>query len=154
MGVFSWITSDTHDSIPASGNPAGRETFEVFVLQPGGRPTLRETDYNGYGDFGGRDVYALVAEWHGEELTGDDSVDRDAGIDISFDSARCKFPIKIVRDGSLKYEEVEASESCEFQGYFYDDEIIECDNCSNEVSYHGELCYSCEMEERYADEEE
>jgi hypothetical protein len=144
MGLFSWITADTDESIPCTG--ACREHFTVYLLQPKGLPTLKETDYEGYGVFGGRDVYALFAEWNGVEgLTGNDDIDRGAGIDLYFHGSY-DFPIKLVRDGELKYNAVGESETCPDQGYFYDDEIIECDNCHEEVSYHGELCYSCEME--------
>lgn len=91
------------------------------MLQPHGLPTIKESHYGGYGDFGGEDVYALLAAWHGQNK------DRDIGISIYFNNTPCKlkYPIKLVENPSLKYEDVEASKDCPEQGYFYDDGLDE-----------------------------
>lgn len=114
MGVFSWKTADTDRSIPITG--ADRESFGVYLLCPDNK-VLIEDNYEGYGMFGGQDVYALLARWNKEsQCTGDDKHDRRVGINMS---EGIKYPIKIVEDPTLKYDDVKASESCEYQGYFY-----------------------------------
>ena len=67
MGVFSWCTSDTRKSIPCC-MPFGGLPSTVYLLNPFGEP-YKETDYEGYGEFGGRDVYELVVEWNREYLS-------------------------------------------------------------------------------------
>lgn len=62
MGYFSWKTSDTKRSIP--NRYSSRDTFPVFMVLPDGR-IFREDDYEGYGVFGGRDFFGLVAELNG-----------------------------------------------------------------------------------------
>ena len=69
MGVFSWCTSDTKKSIPCC-RPFGDLPGTVYLLNPFGEP-YKETDYEGYGVFGGRDVYDLVMEWNREYLSTD-----------------------------------------------------------------------------------
>ena len=60
MGMFSWKTSDTKESI--ANIHSSRTVRPVFLLQPGGLPSIRETAYQGYGKFGGIDAYAWLAE--------------------------------------------------------------------------------------------
>lgn len=136
MGFFSWITSDTHRSI--ANQWSCRETFPVYLLQPHGLPTLREDNYDGYGVFGGRDVYALMAGWHGYRLSGQDTQEeRCKGIDLDNpnrqDDQRPRYPIKLVEDPTLRYEDVEESKSCPDQGFFYDDEVEDGDPYEDEV---------------------
>lgn len=69
MGVFSWCTSDTRKSIPCC-MPFGGLPGTVYLLNPFGEP-YKESHYEGYGEFGGRDVYDLVVEWNREYLTPD-----------------------------------------------------------------------------------
>ena len=61
MGFFSWQTSDTQETIANihSGHPNSLRT--VYLLQPKGLPPISESNYNGYGEFGGREAYAWVA---------------------------------------------------------------------------------------------
>lgn len=66
MGFFSWKTSDTNRSI--ANCYSKRRTFTVFVLCPDGT-AIREDKYEGYGDFGGYDIFELVAEWNKDNLT-------------------------------------------------------------------------------------
>ena len=58
MGFFSWITSDTHESI--SNAYSDRGALPVYLYCPDGTK-IYEPDYQGYGDFGGHDAYALLA---------------------------------------------------------------------------------------------
>ena len=69
MGVFSWCTSDTKKSIPCC-MPFADLPGTVYLLNPFGEP-YKETDYEGYGAIGGRDVYELVIEWNREYLSRD-----------------------------------------------------------------------------------
>ncbi len=66
MGMFSWVTADTKESIAnrySSHENAGRP---VFLLQPDGAAPIREADYEGHGEFGGVDAH----EWLAEKNTG------------------------------------------------------------------------------------
>lgn len=67
MGCFSWCTSDTRKSIPCC-IPFGDLPGTVYLLNPFGEP-YKESNYNGYGVFGGRDVFDLVVEWNREHLS-------------------------------------------------------------------------------------
>lgn len=120
MGFFSWVTSDTNRSIANSF--ANRVTFPVYLLQPNSKPILEE-HYEGYGVFGGEDVYALVARWNvPERCNGDDDHDRDIGIEIAcYDeqNANLKYPIKLVENVVL-YKDAQPSINCPQQGFFYD----------------------------------
>jgi hypothetical protein len=59
MGFFSWLTSDTEESI--ANVHTGRERT-VYLLQPDGQDPICEPAYDGYGEFGGVDAYAWLAE--------------------------------------------------------------------------------------------
>lgn len=62
MGFFSWLTSDTNKSI--ANNYSTRSTFTVHMITAGGQ-IFTENDYDGYGEFGGKDIYVLIAEMNG-----------------------------------------------------------------------------------------
>lgn len=120
MGYFSWVTSDTKKSI--SNCDSLRPTFPVYLLCPDGTKIL-ETNYQGYGVFGGQDVYALLAKWNvPEKCTGEVAKDRLVGINEEFASDDLKYPLKFVEDGNLEYASVEASEYCNSQGFMYEGE--------------------------------
>lgn len=122
MGFFSWVTSDTHRSI--SNKYSDRGALPVYVYCPDGRK-IYEPDYEGYGDFGGEDIYALVARWNcPEKCCGNPDEDRSVGIDIAcYDEQnfRLKYPIKIAESPDLSYEDLEPSIGDPMQGYFYGD---------------------------------
>ena len=59
MGFFSWKTSDTKERIM---NTASGLNKTVYMLQPGGIPPIREDEYEGYGVFGGVDVFVWLAQ--------------------------------------------------------------------------------------------
>lgn len=68
MGQFSWLDCVTGEQI------IDNKVRDVYVLVPkefhdkyGER--IKETCYDGYGNFGGFDIYDLVAEWNREKLT-------------------------------------------------------------------------------------
>lgn len=60
MGFFSWKTADTNESI---GNIySDRPSPTVYLLQPNGKPPIREDAYEGYGVFAGIDAHEWLAE--------------------------------------------------------------------------------------------
>jgi hypothetical protein len=79
MGFFSWKTSDTNRSI--ANQYSGRETFVVHMILEDGR-VFTEEEYEGYGVFGGKDIYELIAEMNGLCLDGDTDQKRGAAIDL------------------------------------------------------------------------
>ncbi|KLV03530.1 hypothetical protein ABT56_19065 [Photobacterium aquae] len=61
MGFFSWKTADSKESIAnayANHENSGRV---VYLLQPNDEP-IPEPKYNGYGVFGGMDVFIWLAK--------------------------------------------------------------------------------------------
>ena len=62
MGFFSWLTSDTNKSI--ANNWSTRSTFPVHMVTEDGQ-IFTENNYDGYGEFGGKDMYVLIAEMNG-----------------------------------------------------------------------------------------
>lgn len=62
MGSFSWYTSDTGRAILL------HKPLRVYALQPDGEP-LVEKEYDGLGEFGGHDIYDLVADWNRKYLS-------------------------------------------------------------------------------------
>lgn len=62
MGFFSWLTSDTNKSI--ANNWSTRDTFPVHMVTEDGQ-IFTENNYDGYGVFGGKDMYVLIAEMNG-----------------------------------------------------------------------------------------
>ena len=116
MGFFSWKTTDTGKSICNSFSK--KKTFRVHMTSSDGT-TYIEDKYEGYGEFGGKDFYVLLAEMNKDII---DNVDgdelRDKGIELYFgDYENVKFPL-LTRHKPEKYENVRP-EHCEYQGYFY-----------------------------------
>ena len=109
MGVFSFMTTDTRESVPNIYND-DRETFTVYLKDNKGN-VWKESAYEGYGDFGGKDIYELLAEMNGFE-------GRDKGIEIFFKPIRrMKYP-NLVVDKSREWEDKWLLD-CPDQGHFY-----------------------------------
>jgi hypothetical protein len=111
MGFFSWKTSDTGKSIP--NVYSGGETFTVVMLDNTGRRWI-ESAYEGYGDFGGMDYYALV-----DTMNGGDG-DRDRGIKLAFGDKPVLLPKLVTKNCQLEWDDLPDPETCEHQGYFYE----------------------------------
>lgn len=118
MGFHSWKTSDTGDSISNRYSPLG--ALPVYLITPDNEKIF-EPYYEGYGEFDGHDAYALLAKWNCPELcNGDQDHDRQIGLHLKFDEPeKIKFPLKFARNGELNYEDLEPSDRCEYQGFFY-----------------------------------
>lgn len=77
MGCFSWKFADRDNKRRLK---IGRE---AYVLCPDGT-SLYEENYDGYGNFGGKDIYDLVADWNREFLSQNpDFVIRSTGVKVS-----------------------------------------------------------------------
>jgi hypothetical protein len=111
MGFFSWITQDTQRSIP--NKYSEHETFTVYMTDNKGN-IWEEEDYEGYGRFGGKDFYELLAEMNGLES------DRQLGIDLAF-SDKAYISPNLNESKQVEWKNVEP-ETCRFQGFFYENE--------------------------------
>lgn len=61
MGCFSWMFADINNRRPLRMGNKG------YVLCPD-NTVIFEPNYDGYGEFDGRDVYELVVDWNREHL--------------------------------------------------------------------------------------
>ena len=139
MGYFSWHTCDTDRSI--ANNDSDRETFKVHMIAPDGR-AFTEEDYGGFGVFGGKDFYDLLAELNGL------GTDRSAAIALCFkdnpsgdDNIGVIYP-KLVEELSWdvegQYANLPNPRSCDEQGFFYPDEDEDDgDNFMDDESWEG-----------------
>ncbi len=132
MDCFSWKTADTNESIP--NKYSVKRPFTVYLLCPDGMK-IREDCYDGYGKFGGEDVYELFVRWNcPEQCTGNLDTDRMMGIDFEqFYPEKMKYPIKIVRDPDLNYDDVNPSPMCVLQGFCYPEGLTQEDMQKNSI---------------------
>lgn len=129
MGFFSWKTQDTDKSI--CNEHSNRKTFRVEMMDNKGN-VWTEDNYDGYGRFGGKDFYELLAEMNGFESdkTGDEYTDeaRGFGINLAFKNNGSGIATKGVYYPNLVEKAngwvygMGGPDNCEFQGYFYDEE--------------------------------
>jgi hypothetical protein len=112
MGFFSWKTMDTHRSISNSYSSHG--TFPVVMIDNNNNKWV-EDNYEGYGVFGGKDYYELLAEMNGKKT-------RYEGIDLDFNNNNFEviYPnlIEAKHIDTWKWEN-DSPEHCEYQGFFY-----------------------------------
>jgi hypothetical protein len=124
MGMFSWLTSDTKKSI--SNIHSERATFPVIMFD-NKMNYYYEDKYEGYGVFGGKDYFNLVAEMNGFEST------RENGLGIVFGEIELPFLSlpkfvepksvqKLINKGVNFYSKFSQSEICEYQGFFYEND--------------------------------
>ena len=129
MGFFSWKTQDSGRSI--SNQFSSRGTFPVIMSDDKGNQ-WKEDNYEGYGIFGGKDYYELLAEMNGvtSDLKGEAYTDymRGEGINIAFKdngsgdhTFAVKYPNLVEEAKGWRYNYY-GPDSCESQGYFYDDD--------------------------------
>lgn len=125
MGFFSWKTKDTARSI--ANMYSERKVFTVFMIAPmvdGSQRIYTEFNYDGYGLFGDKDYYELLAEINLGIS------DRSTGIDLrfcpnDFEQELKGKPVmypqlyeKIPQDMS-EIDFTKECEHCECQGFFY-----------------------------------
>lgn len=65
MAIFSFVTSDTQESITVSHSPRGATPVKMVWVQHGQLRCAIENDYRGYGMFGGIDFFSLIDELNG-----------------------------------------------------------------------------------------
>lgn len=146
MGQFSWLDCISGEQVL---DDVSRDVYLLIPKEFGGGH-IKETCYDGYGRFGGYDVYELVADWNksfihtvlnelkpywtasldetnllnfakGEPI---DTEKRIIGIDLACydeDNARLRYPIKITHDPNAVYEQCAPSPSDPNQGWPSDD---------------------------------
>lgn len=133
MGMFSWFTQDTHHRI-VNGEP-----YRVIMTDNNGNQYIEDC-YEGYGVFGGKDYYELLAEMNGyskihckgkEEL-------RDIGIRLAFENDPYGTNPNVIHPSlseSGEYFNGTPPVSDPDQGFrmehdedeYWDDEVDECD---------------------------
>jgi hypothetical protein len=112
MGFFSWKAQDTGRSIPS--HYSQRQTITVYMLDNKGNK-WKEDDYEGYGVFGGKDYYELLAEMNGKST-------REEGIDIEFNNLVGEnYITQNLNEHDLFKWVNRRPECCEHQGFFYPD---------------------------------
>jgi hypothetical protein len=107
MGFFSWKTQDTNESI--ANCHSDMDVFSVTMTDNKGNSWTEEC-YDGYGVFGGKDFYELLAEMNGLKT-------RDDGIGLAFGGESFISP-NLSEDPQWEWKN-EEPENCEFQGFFY-----------------------------------
>jgi hypothetical protein len=117
MGFFSWKTSDTNKSI--ANKHSDRRTIPVKMLDDKGNEWF-EHDYEGYGVFGGKDYYELLAEMNPRKRRNIKDK-RSRGITIAFDLSlkNVKRPKFSAIGNQFAWHDLPDSPICEYQGYFY-----------------------------------
>ena len=77
-----------------------------------------ESNYDGYGEFGGKDFYELLSEMNGQ------GSDRDIGIDLFFEGNKgIPMPRFVRAENSCRdYDQYDNPSDCELQGFFYDNQ--------------------------------
>ena len=123
MGFFSWNTVDTNESI--SNIYSNRGALPVAMVNPKTGEIFEELNYDGYGRFGGKDYYELLAELNGYESN------RNIGIELELNGTKDYIaPLLLSYTNRNNWSQYLGQKPtiCEYQGYFYEDEswIDEC----------------------------
>ena len=137
MGFFSWKTNDTNTSI--ANIYSGYDVISVYLIDNNNR-MYKEDAYGGYGVFGGKNFYELLAEMNGlpPECSNGILLDADNNwIEFAYDNRMTRITNKAVdkqtlikvREKGVIYPNLvenpfwewknEKPERCEYQGYFY-----------------------------------
>jgi len=96
MGQFSWIAQNTDEAILESDARKRYGKVQVVVMVDNKNNRYVEKDYQGYGMFGGKDFYDLVAEMNNSANSPDETkyvtATRGAGINIAFSGKKFLSP--------------------------------------------------------------
>jgi len=114
MGFFSWKTQDTDESIPNKYQNI-MPVFTVYMRDNKGN-VWEEKNYEGYGEFGGKDFYVLLAEMNGIE--GTDQEKRHEGITLWGFSNDSYISPNLNRNKDTPWDNTYPVD-CEYQGFFY-----------------------------------
>ena len=106
MGFFSFKTHDTHKSI---WNWHTGLSFPVQMTDNKGNRWI-EDSYSGYGMFGGKDYYELLAEMNGKTT-------REQGIDLYFAESKNTLCPNLSEDMQWIWRN-ERTDDCPWQGFF------------------------------------
>ena len=130
-GQFSWFTQDTQQQIGSERE----NTITVYMFDNEGTK-WKETKYDGYGRFGGKDYYELLAQMNGVE-----NADRQDGIDLAFDKkqqGKILFPA-LVTNPNFNWKRHDFTEEAEhdpnqswYQEEEYDDDFGYDESVTNE----------------------
>ncbi len=113
MGFYSFITQDTQKSI--ANVHSGYPTFLV-CMHDNKQNIWTEQVYDGYGIFGGKDYYELLAEMNGLKT-------REEGLNLAHSGKPYLSPNLTE---AVDWEWInEAPVGCKYQGFFYDDDMEE-----------------------------
>ena len=112
MGFFSWKCSECDESVTNKWSNHPKNSNCVLVTPD---KNYHEPAYDGYGVFDGHDVY---------ELLGNGDRDKAIGTFYNGDRESLPFKIKIVhtRCAGKSYDELNESDDCPQQGFFFDEE--------------------------------
>lgn len=115
MGFFSWKTQDTKRSI--ANRHASRKTITVYMKDDKGN-VWEEKSYDGYGEFGGKDYFVLLAEMNGFAT-------REEGLELRFHPERYGLKLNEVKFPNLSESPFwkwvhKRPQDCPDQGYFYE----------------------------------
>ena len=113
MGYFSWHTQDTKKSI--ANRHSSRTVFTVYLHDDKGCK-WQEDNYEGYGVFGGKDFYELLAEMNGFPP------DRQIGIDLYFSNEPTDIRVPNLTENPEWQHVNESPTPCPEQGIFYSNE--------------------------------
>jgi hypothetical protein len=94
-GQFSWFTHDTDQQI---GSEPENTLRAVYMFDNKGNKWL-EKSYEGYGEFGGKDYYELLAQMNGMA-----NPDRSEGIDLAFSGKKGVLYPALVVDPNFNYK--------------------------------------------------
>jgi len=109
MGFFSWKTQDTDKSI--ANVYSDKKVFGVTMTDNKGNHWY-ESQYEGYGVFGGKDYYELLAEMNGKK-------NRNEGIDLAFDENKNQILYPNLSESKTWEWKPTMPKNCKYQGYFY-----------------------------------
>lgn len=123
MGQFSWIIQDTDEAVREKFGCDDIELTTAYMHDNKGR-VWKEECYEGYGVFGGKDFYQLLAEMNNVKgLNGDVDHDRSIGIDLCYGDEPCLSP-NITRYDNWEWIN-KAPESDPDQGWGTDEEFFD-----------------------------
>jgi len=122
MGFFSFLTNDTKVSIPNAHS--SRATFPVYMHDDKDN-VFASGSYSGYGEFGGKDFFVLLAEMNGFPAVADFDDDahdkaRERGIDLYYSDNQEGIRYPNLTESNVWTWINERPEHCPDQGFFYE----------------------------------